>query len=35
MQHALERDIGHEMAMACHETAILANAAIGRNKAEV
>ncbi len=34
MQHAFERDVGDEMAMARHETAILANAAIGRNKAK-
>ena len=34
MQHAFERDVGHEMAVARHKAAILANAAVGRNKAE-
>ena len=34
MQHAFERDIGDEMAVTGHETAILANPAVGRDKAE-
>jgi hypothetical protein len=34
MQHAFERDVGHEAAMTRHETAILADPAVGRNKAE-
>src|ERR1700730_10086388 len=34
MQHALERHIRHEMAVTCDETAILADAAVGRDKAE-
>ncbi len=34
MEHAFERNIGHEMAMTGHETAILADPAVGRDKAE-
>ena len=34
MQHAFERDVGDEMAVAGDEAAILANPAIGRDEAE-
>ena len=34
MQHAFERDVGDEIALARDKTAILADPAIGRNKAE-
>jgi hypothetical protein len=34
MQHALQRDIRDEMAVASHEAAILTDASMGRNKAK-